>query len=199
MWDVFQNSGSKQICPFPPVMDNLSWGLNECGLTWHQLKLLFEWAVVEYKVWFPQKGSNILDSLVKWNHQELGADLEATPRRWCPGHFCGLGFWYQFKSTPRLIYLVRLPKPEDSQLLSGLSPAPACPEFPSHRTDSVSLGQGRASPVNSPTAASSLWTFCHKPDKPKSNAKCFEQLIISSGGADLLVGNIGCFMLFLFH
>lgn len=91
MWDVFQNSGSKQICPFPPVMDNLSWGLNECGLTWHQLKLLFEWAVVEYKVWFPQKGSNILDSLVTWNHQELGADLEATPRQWCPGYFCGPG------------------------------------------------------------------------------------------------------------
>lgn len=108
-------------------------------------------------------------------------------------------FWYQFKSTPRLIYLVRLPKPEDSQLLSGLSPAPVRPEFPSHGTDSVSLGQGRASPVNSPPAASSLWTFCHKLDKPKSNAKSFEQLIISSGGADLLVGNIGCFMLFLFH
>lgn len=97
MWDVFQNSGSKQICPFPPVMDNLSWGLNECGLTWHQLKLLFEWAVVEYKVWFPQKGSNILDSLVKWNHQELGADLEATPRQCCPGHFCGPGFGTSLK------------------------------------------------------------------------------------------------------
>lgn len=97
MWDVFQNSGSTQICPFPPVMDNLSWGLNECGLTWHQLKLLFEWAVVEYKVWFPQKGSGILDSLVKWNHQELGADLEATPRQWCPGYFRGPGFGTSLK------------------------------------------------------------------------------------------------------
>jgi len=41
--------------------------------------------VIKYTAWFLQKGSVILDSLIKLNHQGLAVDLEAKQRWWFSG------------------------------------------------------------------------------------------------------------------